>query len=303
MRIKVYILTKQKQKKMRTRTKLLTMALFMLSALGCSAHILQFSDEETRVYADNYDALAFRCNIAGQDALTELGQKYYVPKDCSMFLYHLFVEREVRKATYDYTRHNPIDRVRCKRMIDSLYQDSVDVRLMPYNQGIAGENISISLRMAKTLGISADRRADIMKLGLYVARQLRKNPRYYYDAVVMDSLRTFMTRKQLTDMLRSKNVVRAVNMARKAWKEVVAAGLIENEDSAECCDKAIEYYLQERVINDMYVGHDKALKSNLRELWKHQPLIVRMKESMRKKESMEQERRNENENNDNGMAW
>lgn len=285
------------------KRKQLTMALLMLTALCCHASILQFSDEEMRTYADHYEALAFRCNIAGQDALTELGQKYYVPKECSMFLYRLLVEREVRKATYDYTRNNPTERIRCKRMIDSLYQDSVDVRLIPYNNSIAGENISISLRMAKSLGISEERRADVMRLGLDVAGRLRKNPHYRYEISVMDSLRIFMTKEQLVRVLRAKNVLQAVRKARGAWKEAVAAGLIENEDSAECCDKASEYYMQESVINDMFIGHDKVQKANLRELWKRQPLIVRMRESMRKKESIEQERRDENESNDNGMAW
>lgn len=285
------------------KTRLLTMSLLMLSALGCHANILQFSDEEMQTYADNYDALVFRGSIAGQDALTEMEQRYYVPKEESQFLCRLLVEREVRKATYDYTRSNPTERVRCKRMIDSLYQDSINVRLMPYNNGIAGEDICISLRMAGALGVSAERRAAIIRLGLDVAGRLRKDPRYYYDVVVMDSLRSLMTKEQLTRMLRSKNVVRSVDKARGAWAAVKAAGLIEDEDSAECCTAAIEYYLQESVIEDMFVGHAKVLRGNLRELWRRQPLIVRMKESMGRKEILEQERRKKDEDNDNGMAW
>lgn len=281
---------------------LLITAMGLLMASSSLANILQFSNVEMQVYADNHVALAFRCTIAGQDALTELRQKYLVPKEHSDFLLRLCTEREVRKATYDYTCNNSSERVKNKQMIDSLYQDSIDVRLMPYNTSIAGEPICIALRMSKALGVNGNRHDDIQKVGLAVAKRLRKNPNYYYEVLVMDSLRTFLTKEQLTSLLRSKNAVNAVIKARKAWEDVKAAGLIEEEDSTTNCKKAIEYYLQESVINNMFVGHDKTLKSNLTELWKHQPLLVRMNESKKKTDNLEQKKKYDEEN-DNELAW
>lgn len=285
------------------KQKLLTTACGLLMTVGSFAEILQFSDEERQVYADNYEAMKFRCLIAGQDAVTELRMRYLIPKEDMDFMYRLLTEREVRKATYDYTQTDSYERVRCKQRIDNLYQDSIDIRLIPYNNNVAGEIISIATRMAKTLGVSTEKRAAIISLGLDVAEHLRKDPRYYYDIVVMDSLRSIMTKEQLTRMLRSKNAVRSVDKARGAWAAVKAAGLIEDEDSVECCTAAIEYYLQESVIEDMFVGHAKVLRGNMKELWRRQPLIVRMKESIGRKETLEQERREKDEDNDNGMAW
>ncbi len=285
------------------KQKLLTTAFGLLMAVGGFAEILQFSNEERQVYADNYDEMKFRCLIAGQDAVTELRMKYLIPEEDMTFMYRLLTEREVRKATYDYTRTDPYERVRCKQRIDNLYQDSIDIRLIPYNNNVAGEIISIATRMAKTLGVSTENRAAIISLGLDVAGHLRKDPRYYYDIVVMDSLRSLMTKEQLTRMLRSKNAVRSVDKARGAWAAVKAAGLIEDEDSVECCKVAIEYYLQENVINDMFAGHDKVIRNNLSALWKRQPLIVRMREAMRKEETLKKQNEEKYESNDNSMAW
>lgn len=285
------------------KQKLLTTAFGLLMAVGGFAEILQFSSEERQVYEDNYDEMKFRCLIAGQDAVTELRMKYLIPEEDMTFMYRLLTEREVRKATYDYTRTDSYERVQCKQRIDKLYQDSIDIRLIPYNNAVAGEMISIATRMAKTLGVSEDRRMDIMNLGLDIAKCIRKNPNYHYDTRVMDSLRIFMTKEQLTTFLRAKNATKAVRTAKEVWNVVKTAGLIEDEDSVECCKVAIEYYLQENVINDMFAGHDKVIRNNLSALWKRQPLIVRMREAMRKEETLKKQNEEEYESNDNGMAW
>ena len=188
-----------------------------------------------------------------------------------------------------------------KKRLDNLYQDSIDVRLLPNNDKLAGANVSIALRFADKMGVSSENYNKIMHLGLRVAKHLRRAPRYNYDIEVMDNLRNFLTKEQLVRILRSKNAVQAVNKGVATWNEVKAAGLIENEDSASCCESAIDYYLEEYVINDMFVGHDKVLKKNLYDLSKQQPIIVRMNGSIKKKEELIRKKEEENDNNE--MAW
>lgn len=212
----------------------------------------------------------------------------------------LLLEREFRKATCDYIFNVPKDRVKNKRRIDELYQDSIDVRLLPHNDKLAGANVSIALRLADRLEINAEKYNKIMSLGLRVAKHLRKDPLYKYNVEVMDSLRNFLTKEQLVMILRSKNAVQTVNKAVATWNEVKAAGLTENEDSASCTQNAIGYLLKEHVINDMFVGHDKVLKKNLTDLRKEQPHIVRMSESIKKKEELI---RKKEEYEINEMAW
>lgn len=283
------------------KRKFFVTAVGLMMASGGFAAVIDFSEEETRAYAENCQVLALRCKVAGEDAFTELRQKYYVPQKHSRYLLALLTERETRKALYDYICNVSWQRVENKKRIDSLYQDSIDVRLLPDNKNIAGENVSLALRFSDKMGVDSAGYGKIMRLGLNVARHLRNNPRYDYDTEVMDSLRNFLTKEQLLRILRSKNMVKAVCQGIAVWNRVKAAGLIEDEDSASCCDSAIEYYLQEYVINDMFVGHDEVLRKNLSGLWKRQPLIVRMNESVKKKNELI--RKKEEENGNIELAW
>lgn len=283
------------------KRKLFVTAMGFLIASSAHASVFEWTQEEIRTCEENAEALAFRCKIAAQDAFQELRQSYYLPQKDESYVYLLMLERETRKAAYDYISETPWDRVANKKRIDDLYQDSIDVRLLPHNDNVAGKNISMSLRFAPKMGVSTDSYNKILKLGLDVCKHIRKDPRYNYNVMVMDSLRNFLNKDQIVRVLRSKNAVQAVNKGVATWNEVKVAGLIENEDSASCCDNAIEYYLLEYVINDMYVGHDKVLKKNLSDLWKKQPLIVRMSGSLKKKEELKRKKEEEYENNE--MAW
>lgn len=283
------------------KRKLLVTAIGFLIVSSTHASVFEWTQNETSTYEKNAEALTFRCKIAAQDAFQELRQTYYLPPDDEKFVYQLMLERESRKATYDYICKTPSERVSIKKRLDNLYQDSIDVRLLPNNEKLAGANVSIALRFADKMGVSPENYNKIMHLGLRVAKHLRRAPRYNYDVEVMDNLRNFLTKEQLVRILRSKNAVQAVNKGVATWNEVKAAGLIENEDSASCCESAIDYYLEEYVINDMFVGHDKVLKKNLYDLSKQQPIIVRMNGSIKKKEELIRKKEEENDNNE--MAW
>jgi len=284
------------------KKSLLITAMSLLMTSGCFANVFQFTDEEEKVCSENWDALVFRGKAVGLDALEELKQKYYVLAEHVDYLTALFVEREMRKATYDYMNYKPRDRMIRKEEIDNSYQDSINVRLIPYNASIAGEPISLAFRLTKAIGISKDVSVKIHNLGLEIARKVHENPRYYYDVKVMDSLRTFLKRDQLVRILRVKNGDMAYAKAKMAWKNVVDNRLTENQDSAECIEMAITYYIQEGVVNDMFVGHDIALRKNLSNLWMHQPLIVRMAGALQRKAELEKQKKEEKEI-DNNLAW
>lgn len=283
------------------KRKLLVTAIGFLIGSSTQATIFEWSQDETRIYEEKFNAMEFQCKIAAQDAFLELQQTYFLPKKDSKVIYEMILEREKRKATYDYICKIPKERFANKKRINELYQDSIDARILPNNENLAGKNISAVLRFADKIGITTDSYNQIVNLGLSTAKNLRKNPRYNYEVEVMDSLRTFLTKEQLVKILRITNVQPAVDKGIAVWNEVKAAGLVENSDSISCCNGAIEYFLQERIINDMFVGHDKVLKNNLSDLRKQQPLIVRINDSIKKKEELL--RKKEEENNEITMAW
>ncbi len=286
------------------KRNLLVTAIGLFLASSAHGSILEWSQDEARIYEENTEAMSFRCRIATEDAFQELRQAYYLPQEDAQFVYQLMLEREQRKATYDYIcSDTPWERVANKKRIDELYQDSIDVRLLPHNDNLAGTNVSLALRLADNIKVSAENYSKIMCLGLSVTKHLRKNPRYFYDVEVMDSLRNFLNKEQLYRILSSKHAVACVNKGVAAWNELKTAGMIENEDSASCCNQAIDYYMMEAIVNEMYIGHEKQLRKNLSDLWKKQPLLVRMIGAVKKKEDLVKKKEEENDNKNNEMAW
>lgn len=285
------------------KQNLLVTTIGLLLASSAHASILEWSQEEVRIYEENTEALSFRCQIATEDAFQELRQAYYLPQEDESFVYQLMLEREQRKATYDYICNAAWERVANKKRLDELYQDSIDVRLLPHNDNLAGINVSIALRLANNMKVSTDDYSKIIRLGLIVTKHLRKDPRYNFEVEVMDSLRNILNKEQLYRILSSKHAVACVNKGVATWKELKSAGMIENEDSALCCNQAIDYYLMECIVNEMYIGHEKQLRKNLSDLWKQQPLLVRMIGSVKKKEDLVKKKEEENDNKNNEMVW
>ncbi len=284
------------------RKKLFITALTFMVTSGCFAGIFPFSEQEEWIYAENAEALNFRGNAVGSDALEELVQKYCVLTSDAGFLKKLFVEREIRKATYDYMDYKPWDKMLCKQRIDSLYQDSINARLIPYNPSVAGEVITMAVRLSKSVGASPETKGRIVALGLDVARRKRLNPNYFYDKEIMDSLRTFLKKDQLVRILVTKNSDAAKQKAVRSWENAVREGLVVDEDSVDAIDKARDYYTSEGVINDLYVGHESARMKNLSALWKRQPLLVRMDGAIQRKADLKN-RKEEESKTDNNLEW
>ena len=240
--------------------------------------------------------------IAAEDAYQVLRQDYVLSKEDIPFVEALIFERESRKATYNILCQTPWERVANKKRIDDLYQDSIDVRLLTYNDKVAGSNISIALRFAEHMGVSRENYSKIINLGLSVAKHRRVDPNYNYDIEVMDSLRNYLKKTQLIEVLSAKHALPCIKKGVATWNELQNAGMVMDEDSATCCNQAIDYYTMECVINEMFVGHEKQLKKNLSDLWKQQPLIVRMSGSLRNKEELTG-KKNDNDPEVNDLKW
>lgn len=270
-------------------------------ASGCMAGILPFTDSERRVYEEHREELDFRGEAVGTDAYELLKQGHRVSDTHGAYLKQLLIERETRKATYDYMGYGARKRLGCKQRIDSLYLDSISIRLFEYDPAVAGEAVMYACRLAKAVGMDADTKARVERLGLAVARELDRNPTYRYEVRVMDTLRACLTREQLARVLRVKNSARGTAMAREAWRVATERGLVEAADSADLTSKADIYYTEELVVRDMFVGHGDALGKNLNWLRKQQPALVRMAGAVSRK--LELGKKGESNGNDNGMAW
>lgn len=150
----------------------------LLLAIVCVSHVyaqkLTCTKEEANVIQLYGKEMSHQVNIASEDALAEMQLKYLYNRNDLEHLRRLFEEREQRKAAHNYLERNPMERVVEKQRIDSLYQDSINALLIPYNSNISGEIISLSLRMSDALRLSKKEHRRLMEKGSGLCPQIEE---------------------------------------------------------------------------------------------------------------------------------
>lgn len=246
------------------------------------------TDEERAEAEKHKKELAQRSRLNGEEAFATLCIKYYVPKSKSKELSDLVMLREQRKAAYDYIHEkSPARRASAKLAIDSAFQDSIDVRLIPFNQGISGENISFAMRLMPILNLDEAQRSYIVQKALDIARQLRKNPRKNVWNDEINTLRQTLNAEQLDCFFTHKNVGKATSLMRQTWSKLCEANMAARLDSTRDCAQAYMYYLEQQKINDIYRYYGTSKKKYLAELSKRMPEMVRLYDSLGKRKRME----------------
>ena len=261
------------------------------------SQIIPFSDRELEIVSEYHDEMESRCNIAAEDAFSQLRLKYFVYPSFSEYLQSLFLERETRKASYDYMGLSSEQRVVSKMMIDSLYQDSIDAKLLLYND-IAGEALSLALRLKSVLKIDDNVYHAILTDGIGIVRQKRNLLNRNYDVLEMNSLKRNLSRKQINTLLCTKNVKYVSLKTDSIWNKIQKAGLTESLDSVKEYARAYNYILQEKNIFDLYVGNEKLVRNNINDLKSHKPLVIRLLESLN-----DGEKKEKNKSVNKNMVW
>ncbi|MCR4770646.1 MAG: hypothetical protein K5874_10635 [Bacteroidaceae bacterium] len=267
------------------KKRFLMISALVLYVSSAFSQVIPFTEEEMNVAKEHPSELSLLAHVSAADAFSELQVKYGVWHEYRDYLSRLCEEREFRKHIYDFIEKDPVKRFKKKQEIDYLYQDSIDVRMLPFTDKLAGECIQRSLYIfyihKQTDSIQY---RNIMDTGLSIAKKLREDPRFNYDAIVMDCLKKNLTKTQLNAVLTLKNMPMAKKKTNDLWQKLQTEGLTEKLDSAEERGNVIAYFIHEMNIHDMYGDNEKLLKNNLSELWKQQPLSVRLYESSRQKE-------------------
>lgn len=266
---------------------IMTIAATMAQAANAQAGI-GLTDEERAATEKHKKELAQRSRLNGEEAFATLCIKYYVPKSKSKELSDLVMLRERRKAAYDYIHEkSPARRASAKLAIDSAFQDSIDVRLIPFNKGISGENISFAMRLMPILNLDEAQSAYIVQKALDIAGQLRKNPRKNVWNDEINALRQSLNAKQLDCFFTHKNAGKVTSLMRQTWSKLCEAGMAARLDSARDCAQAYMYYMEQQKINDIYRYYGTSKKKYLAELSKRMPEMVRLNDSLGKRKRME----------------
>ncbi len=263
-------------------------------ATACFTHVysqkLKYTKEETNAIQLYGKEMSHQVDIASEDALAEMQLKYLYNRNDLEHLRRLFEEREQRKAAHNYLERNPMERVVEKQRIDSLYQDSINALLIPYNSNISGEIISLSLRMSDALRLSKKNQARLMDKALDFARRLRKNPYVNFKKEEMDVLKKNLSAKQLETVIDEKNGMQAQVKAQRAWNALEEAGVAYELDSLPNVSRARLYYLIEMRYWDMYVEQNEVRDRNLQDLYRSKPKIIKMYEALDEKKRIKEKK-------------
>lgn len=263
-------------------------------ATACFTHVysqkLKYTKEETNAIQLYGKEMSHQVNIASEDALAEMQLKYLYNRNDLEHLRRLFEEREQRKAAHNYLERNPMERVVEKQRIDSLYQDSINALLIPYNSNISGEIISLSLRMSDALRLSKKEHHRLMEKALDFACRLRKNPYTNFKKEEMDVLKKNLSAKQLETVIDEKNGMQAQVKAQRAWNALEEAGVAYELDSLPNVSRARLYYLIEMRYWDMYVEQNEVRDRNLQDLYRSKPKIIKMYEALDEKKRIKEKK-------------
>lgn len=263
-------------------------------ATACFTHVysqkLKYTKEETNAIQLYGKEMSHQVDIASEDALAEMQLRYLYNRNDLEHLRRLFEEREQRKAAHNYLERNPMERVVEKQRIDSLYQDSINALLIPYNSNISGEIISLSLRMSDALRLSKKNQARLMDKALDFARRLRKNPYVNFKKEEMDVLKKNLSAKQLETVIDEKNGMQAQVKAQRAWNALEEAGVAYELDSLPNVSRARLYYLIEMRYWDMYVEQNEVRDRNLQDLYRSKPKVIKMYEALDEKKRIKEKK-------------
>lgn len=263
-------------------------------ATACFTHVysqkLKYTKEETNAIQLYGKEMSHQVDIASEDALAEMQLRYLYNRNDLEHLRRLFEEREQRKAAHNYLERNPMERVVEKQRIDSLYQDSINALLIPYNSNISGEIISLSLRMSDALRLSKKNQARLMDKALDFARRLRKNPYINFKREEMGVLKKNLSAKQLETVIDEKNGMQAQVKAQRAWNALEEAGVAYELDSLPNVSRARLYYLIEMRYWDMYVEQNEVRDRNLQDLYRSKPKIIKMYEALDEKKRIKEKK-------------
>lgn len=234
---------------------------------------------EQKTWTEHFAEMIVPVNFLAEDGFTSLRKQYRIPVDQLDRVHEYCYNREQRKYTYNYLPIPAEQRIEEKSRIDSLYRDSINRVLMPFNPQITGSTIGTVFRNASYLNLSDDKCQVLMEHALRFARRLYRNPCAYIAREEMDVLRKELTHDQLENVINWKNSKEARAKALDVWQSVQESELLLKSDSTEHTNRAYLYYLQEMYIRDYYVGEKEIIDNNLQELYARKPKVIKIYEA------------------------
>ena len=286
--LSVAIMPKTKTTNAMMTKRIIPLCLAALAIMPAKAQSILIPDAEKKVMQESRERVEEQAKFVSSEKFAEMCQSYRVMKRFSPRIKELLAEREQRKACYNYIYNDsPSKRAKAKAVIDSLYQDSINIRLIPYNKNISGDYVSLALFLDKSLRMDSAQTCAIKQCALDLAHKIKKNPKLDTWPEERKAIVSVLTPKQVEKLLVRKNGKKIANDFRTAWTRLKDAGLAQQLDSVSDGALAVVYFEKTYAIKELYQRDKNARRMAMAQLDKRKPLMIRLLDGLNKKEALE----------------
>lgn len=271
------------------RKFLLNIALALMYSTAVAQHPTLTLMEDS-VYQKHRTEIERQARYMADEYVFRMRLDYMIPQSRLPKIERLLLDRETRKACYDFAQMSVKQRVLKKVGIEEAYRDSTDMILIPYYYNkISGENISYALYLAETLGIDKAQYSFLMDKALDMAKRMRKNRDLNVWNEEINILRKTLNTGQIDTLFRYKHAKEVKRQLNEAWTRLTAEGLAGQLDSIMDIKYAYFYYQERHKIKDLYRYYGTSQKKYMAELEKQKPPLVKMLDALDKKARMKAE--------------
>ena len=232
-----------------------------------------------QVWTEHFAEMVVPVSFLAEDEFVSLHKSYLMTSEQEAKIHEYCYNKEREKYLLNYMPVSVGQRLEEKNCIDSLYRDSINSVLIPFNPHITGQTIGTVFRNAPYIHLTDEKYQTLMQQALGFARKLYRNPCAYIAREEMDVLRKELTHEQLENIINWKNSKEARAKAVYLWQNVCDSEDISRADSTDQTNRAYLYYLKEMYIRDYYVGEKELIDNNLNDLYARKPKVVRIYEA------------------------
>lgn len=284
------ILTKKNTHMKNLKLLMLVVSTFIVGQINAQPSCL--TEEELYFFNEHEDEISLHAKYLCDDCLAAILARYRFDKNNFYELQSYCHDKELKKYVHNYIETNPALRIVAKESIDSIYSDSINKLLIPYNPELTGHTISLTLRLAKALKLKDLESDFLMAKALDFSRRIRHDPTASFAREEMDALGKVLKRKEIENVINEKNNTVCEQKALRVWN------ILEENDLSNLLDSIVDvrfaqrYYKHEMFIQEYFVDQDDVLARNLAELYKAKPEIIKMYESINERNRIQSKKQN-----------
>lgn len=275
------------------KTKIFLCIAITLMCTAVHAEKYACTPQEWNVYLSDSTQILHETKFNTEEMIVRWKKRYVIPQKKFDKFEHFVRTCEFRKVCQNHLYADSLQkRIESKMATEDIYRDSIYKLLIPVcENGISGENICRTLKMAKLLKLDDSQYSYLMDKALDMAHRMEKSRSLNVWNEEINLLRSTLSNIQLSMYFYNKNAQAAKKDVEAGWSRLEKADLTEDLDSVKDKRDALRYYQELRKIKDIYRYYGTSQKKYLAELNKRMPKVVLMLDALDKKARIVEERK------------